>query len=87
MKSQMHQIIKSDGSDLIHALENIEDIYEDEKRIFSDAIRTLLTSSGSVTSREMLFYLIAEMESTSDVVRLDVLRTCLEILIGLKESE
>ncbi|WP_430438617.1 biofilm development regulator YmgB/AriR family protein [Pantoea eucalypti] len=48
-------------------------------------MRTLLTEEGSVSSREVLFYLIAQMEATSDVVRLDVLRTCLEILMSLKK--
>lgn len=80
----MQQILNSDGPELIHALENIDDIYEEEKRIFSAAVRILLTGTGSVTSREVLFWLIGEMEATTDVVRLDVLRTCLEILMGLK---
>ncbi|WP_337022186.1 biofilm development regulator YmgB/AriR family protein [Pantoea anthophila] len=82
----MQQILNSDGPELIHALENIDDIYEEEKRIFSAAVRTLLTGTGSVASREVLFWLIGEMEATTDVVRLDVLRTCLEILMGLKNS-
>lgn len=80
----MQQILNSDGPELIHALENIDDIYEEEKIIFSAAVRTLLTGTGSVTSREVLFYLIDEMEATTNAVRLDVLHTCLEILMGLK---
>lgn len=80
----MQQILNSDGPELIYALENIDDIYEEEKRIFSAAVRTLLAGTGSVTSREVLFYLIGEMEATTDAVRLDVLRACLEILMGLK---
>ncbi|KAF6660627.1 hypothetical protein HFD91_11470 [Enterobacteriaceae bacterium EKM102V] len=80
----MHQILNSDGPGLIYTLENIDDIYDEEKRVFSAAVRTLLTEKGSVTSREVLFYLIAQMEATTDIVRLDVLRTCLEILLGLK---
>ncbi|AMG58317.2 hypothetical protein AL522_12105 [Pantoea vagans] len=59
-------------------------IYDVEKRIFSAAVRALLTEAGSVTSREGLFYLIAQMEATTDIVRLDMLRTCLEIMMGLK---
>ena len=80
----MHQTLSSDGPELINALENIDDIYEEEKKVFSAAVRTLLTGTGSVTSREVLFYLITQMEATTDIVRLDVLRTCLEILMGLK---
>jgi len=59
-------------------------IYDVEKRIFSAAVRALLTEADSVTSREGLFYLIAQMEATTDIVRLDMLRTCLEIMMGLK---
>lgn len=84
MNYKMHQTLESDGSELIYALENIDDIYDEEKRVFSAAVRTLLTEAGSVTSREVLFYLISQMEATTDIVRLDVLRTCLEILMGLK---
>ena len=80
----MHQTLSSDGPELIYALENIDDIYEEEKKVFSAAVRTLLTGTGSVTSREVLFYLITQMEATTDIVRLGVLRTCLEILMGLK---
>ncbi|MBC0854850.1 biofilm development regulator YmgB/AriR family protein [Pantoea stewartii] len=82
----MQQMLNSDGPELIQALEHIDDIYEEEKRIFSAAVKTLLTGTGSVTSREVLFYLISEMEATTDVFRLVVLRTCLEILMGLKKS-
>ena len=82
----MHQTLSSDGPELIYALENIDDIYEEEKKVFSAAVRTLLTGTGSVTSREVLFWLIAQMEATTDIVRLDVLRTCLEILMGLKNT-
>lgn len=84
MEYQMYQILNSDGPQLIYTLENIDDIYEEEKKVFSAAVRTLLTEEGSVSSREVLFYLIAQMEATTDVVRLDVLRTCLEILMSLK---
>lgn len=80
----MQQILSSDGPELIYALENIDDVYEEEKRIFCTAVTTLLAEKGSVKSREILFYLIREMEVTTDVIKLDVLRTCLEILMGLK---
>ncbi|RNA76563.1 biofilm development regulator YmgB/AriR family protein [[Curtobacterium] plantarum] len=82
----MQQMLKPDGHDLIHALKNIDDVYDEEKKIFSAAIRNLLSGADSVTSKDVLFYLIAEMEATTDVIRLDVLRTCLEILLGLNDA-
>lgn len=33
-----------------------------------------------------MFYLIAEMEMCADLLRLDVLRCCMEILAGLIEA-
>ncbi|MBK0032765.1 hypothetical protein IBT47_10775 [Erwinia sp. S43] len=80
----MQQFINSSGSELISAFEDIDDIYAEEKVIFSMAVRTLLSEKGSVSSRDVLFYLIGEMDATTDVVRLDVLRTCMEILMGMK---
>lgn len=37
---------------------------------------------GRVTNKAIILYLIAELECTSDVVRLDVLRKTLEIVVG-----
>lgn len=53
----MQQLLNSDGPELVNAFENIEDIYEEEKKVFSDAVRTLLTGTGSVISRDVLFIL------------------------------
>lgn len=33
-----------------------------------------------------MFYLIVEMEICHDLLRLDVLRCCMEILMGLKDT-
>lgn len=78
----MQQMTSASGPELTALLQGIGDGHEDEKQVFSDAVNFLLTTSGRVSRKAILFYLIAELESTSDVVRLDVLRSCLEIAVG-----
>ena len=80
----MHKKITFNEAELLKCIDKIDDTYEEEKRVFSDGVRKILARSGRVTSRDLLFYFIAEIEITTDIVRLDVLRTCLEILMGLK---
>ncbi|WP_397325035.1 biofilm development regulator YmgB/AriR family protein [Pantoea agglomerans] len=45
-----------------------------------------MAESEEASWQEIMFYLIAEMEISTDVLRLDILRGCLEILMGLKET-
>lgn len=82
----MEQILVKNGDDLVAQLSNIEDCYEDEKIIFSAAVKALLAESEEVSRQGIMFYLIAEMEICHDLLRLDVLRCCMEILMGLKDT-
>ena len=45
-------------------------------------IRDIVIHGQKVTSKTIILYLIAELEMTTDVVRLDVLRNVLEIVVG-----
>ncbi|NIF03810.1 hypothetical protein F3J38_27895, partial [Pantoea sp. Acro-805] len=45
-------------------------------------IRDIVIHGKKVTSKAIILYLIAELESTSDVVQQDVLRSALEIVVG-----
>ena len=58
------------------------DRLEAESRVLDTAIRDIVIHGKRVTSKAIIIYLIAELESTSDVVQLDVLRHCLEIVVG-----
>ena len=67
-------------SSCFHAM---DDRYEDEKKIFFAAVRKSLEKSGLVSRRAIIFCITGEMATSSDPVRLDILRSCLEILVGM----
>ncbi|MMZ71203.1 putative two-component-system connector protein AriR [compost metagenome] len=45
-------------------------------------MRGVLASDGHVTNKGLILWLIHALESTSDVVRADVIRKTLEIVVG-----
>ncbi|ADU72143.1 biofilm development regulator YmgB/AriR family protein [Pantoea sp. At-9b] len=53
-----------------------------ETTVLDAVIRDIVLHGRKVTSKAIILYLIAEIESTSDVVMLDVLRSTLEIVVG-----
>ncbi|WP_017345748.1 biofilm development regulator YmgB/AriR family protein [Pantoea sp. A4] len=53
-----------------------------EAAVLDAVIRDIVIHGKNVTTKEIILYLIAELESTSDVVELDVLRSTLEIVVG-----
>lgn len=53
-----------------------------ETSVLDAVIRDIVVSGKKVTSKAIILYLIAELESTSDLIELDVLRRALEIVVG-----
>lgn len=58
------------------------DLLAPETELLGAAIRDIVADQGRVTNKAIILYLIAELECTSDVIRLDVLRRTLEIVVG-----
>ncbi|WP_058974117.1 biofilm development regulator YmgB/AriR family protein [Type-D symbiont of Plautia stali] len=58
-----------------------------ESEIISAVFARLKAQGGRVLRKDVILSLIAELESTSDVVRLDVLRGALEIVVGYSREE
>lgn len=56
--------------------------YATEAAIIGRIVRELLAANGRVNNRAILLALIDELESESDLVHHDVLRNCLEIVVG-----
>ncbi|HAB25415.1 MAG: biofilm development regulator YmgB/AriR family protein [Pantoea sp.] len=69
-------------ADIIHHFREAGDRLEAESRVLDAVIRDIVIHGKRVTSKAIIIYLIAELESTTDVVHLDVLRHCLEIVVG-----
>lgn len=70
------------GSDIHAYLQDAGDLYAQEKEVIGTIVKAVLADRGRVTNKAIIMYLIAELESTNDAVQLDVLRNCLEIVVG-----
>lgn len=70
------------GTDIQTYLQDAGDLYAQEKEVIGTIVKAVLADRGRVTNKAIIMYLIAELESTNDAVQLDVLRNCLEIVVG-----
>ncbi|MDF7631192.1 biofilm development regulator YmgB/AriR family protein [Erwiniaceae bacterium L1_55_4] len=68
--------------DILRALSERGDQLAPETEVICAVLEGLRARSGRVLRKDIILALIAELESTSDVVRLDVLRGALEIVVG-----
>ena len=69
-------------STLIEFFRSAGDQLASETKLLGGIIRNIVADQGRVTNKAIILYLIAELETTSDVVRLDILRKTLEIVVG-----
>lgn len=69
-------------SDLQSYLESTGDQFTSEKEVIGIIVKSLVAEKGRVTNKAIIVRLIEELESTTDIEHLDVLRNCLEIVVG-----
>ncbi len=69
-------------SDLQSYLESTGDQFTSEKEVIGIIVKSLVAAKGRVTNKAIIVRLIEELESTTDIEQLDVLRNCLEIVVG-----
>ncbi|MDF2785480.1 MAG: regulatory protein AriR [Pantoea eucrina] len=69
-------------ADIINHFRHAGDKLAAETAVLDAVIRDIVVHGKRVTSKTIILYLIAELESTSDIVQLDVLRNALEIVVG-----
>lgn len=72
----------SSEKEIVSFFKNAGDQLAQESEVLGAVIRNILADERKVTNKAIILYLIAEMESTTDVVHLDVLRSTLEIVVG-----
>lgn len=72
----------STEANIIEYFRNGGDALAAETAVLDAVIRDIVVHGKNVTSKAIILYLIAEIECTSDVVELDVLRNALEIVVG-----
>jgi len=68
--------------DLQSYLESTGDQFTSEKEVIGIIVKSLIAEKGRVTNKAIILRLIEELECTTDIEQLDVLRNCLEIVVG-----
>jgi len=79
---QLNEHHTTTEADIIQHFRSGGDALAAETAVLDAVIRDIVIHGKKVTSKAIILYLIAELESTSDVVELDVLRSALEIVVG-----
>ncbi|KGT95202.1 regulatory protein AriR [Erwinia typographi] len=69
-------------AEIINHFRSAGDSLADEAAVLDSVIRELAVRGQQVTTKAIILSLIGEMECTSDVVKLDVLRNVLEVVVG-----
>ncbi|QCA06643.1 biofilm development regulator YmgB/AriR family protein [Pantoea vagans] len=72
---------------ILQQLNEHGDRFAAEAAVISNMLQRLKARGGRVLRRDMILALIAEIESTPDVVRLDVLRCALEVVVCPPQNE
>lgn len=60
---------------------NAGDALAEESVILGAAVRSILASGGHLTNKTLILHLIQAIESTDDVVKSDIIRKTLEIVV------
>jgi len=70
-------------SDVYNYFNNAGELFLSETEVLGAAIRVILAEQGKVTNKAIILHLITQLECTSDVVQLDILRSALEMVVGM----
>ena len=65
----------------------VSELYSSEAEVLGAAIRLILANKGTVTHKAIIMNLINQIETTSDVVQLDILRGALEMVVGMTPDD
>lgn len=68
-------------SELLAHFINVDDLYTSEAEVLGAAIRHLLTAHGHVSNKAIILHLLGRLECTTDVVKQDILRQALELVV------
>ncbi|RJT44094.1 biofilm/acid-resistance regulator YmgB/AriR [Rahnella woolbedingensis] len=65
----------------------VSELYSSEAEVLGAAIRLILANKGTVTNKAIILHLINQLETTSDIVQLDILRGALEMVVGVTPDD
>ncbi|MGG5218991.1 biofilm/acid-resistance regulator YmgB/AriR [Rahnella variigena] len=61
--------------------------YASETEVLGCAIRAILKERGHVNNKAIILHLILQLESSSEVVQMDILRNALEMVVGITPDD
>ena len=70
------------NSAIIDYFRNAGNALASESELLGAVIKNIVADQGHVTNKAIILYLIAELETTSDILKQDMLRKTLEIVVG-----
>jgi len=75
------------GTEIYKHFAKAGELYSSETEVLGAAIRLIMAEKGTVTNKAIILHLINQLECTSDVVQLDVLRKALEMVVGMTPDD
>ncbi|UIA87414.1 transcriptional regulator [Erwinia tracheiphila] len=64
-----------------------DDQYAAEKEVLGKIIKGLLAEKGRITSKALIIFLIGELDSATNPDELDLLRSCLKLVVGCSQDK
>ncbi|MBK0091147.1 MULTISPECIES: biofilm development regulator YmgB/AriR family protein [Erwiniaceae] len=75
------------GPALQNYLDSPDEQYATEAAIIGSIVRKLVATTGHVNNRAIILALVNELESKNNPIHQDVLRNCLQIVVGHTPDE
>ncbi|WP_408637248.1 biofilm/acid-resistance regulator YmgB/AriR [Rahnella victoriana] len=75
------------NSDVYQYFSKAGELFLSETEVLGAAIRQILAEKGTVTNKAIILHLITRLECTTDVVQLDILRSALEMVVGMTPDD
>lgn len=75
------------GSGIYQHFAKAGELYSSEAEVLGATIRLILANKGTVNNKAIMLHLINQLETTSDVVQLDILRGALEMVVGMTPDD
>lgn len=66
---------------------NSGSVYEEEKALLGTAIEQIMAQNGYLSNKHIIIWLIYQLDICNDVVRSDLIRRSLEIVVGFTHDD
>lgn len=68
-------------------ISKIDKKFEQEKKILGRTVKNLLLEKGAVSNKNIIISLIKQLELCKELKKIELLRSCLEIIVGITADD